>query len=199
MRDYRPSGGRFQKPSQSDDKHIVNQAITARRLRVIGAGGEQIGVIDRDEALRMAEEQGLDLIMVAEEADPPVCRLLDYGKLKYREQKKAAEARKNSAAQSVKELRIRYNTDKHDLEVKVRAARNFLEEGDRVRFQMRFKGREVEYEALGHETYQRVIDQLADIADVEERAPLMGRRMIMVLIPKPGSSTKKPVVAKPTA
>ena len=175
---------RNQRPRRTPDKHVINDKITATEVRLIGIDSEQHGVVKTEKALEMAEEAGVDLVQVASEADPPVCRLLDYGKLKYQEQKKAAEARKRSASQGVKEIRIRYRTEKHDLDTKVRKARKFLESGERVRFQMRFRGREVVYADLGRETFQTVAELLEDLASVEEVTPLVGRRMIMTLVPK---------------
>ena len=169
---------------ESRDKHRINDQITAKEVRVIDSDGEQLGVIGLDTALAKAEEAGLDLVEVAADAAPPVCRILDYGKLKYREQKKAAEAKKKSSTTVVKELRIRYRTDTHDLETKVRKARKFLEEGDRVRFQMRFRGREVVYRDLGTETFKQVAEMLEDISSVEEITPLLNQRMILTLVPK---------------
>lgn len=181
MRPFRPR----EKPKDPlDEKYSINEQIVAPQVRVIGAKGEQIGIIATREAMRMAEEEGVDLVEVAPEANPPVCRLLDYGKLKYREQKKAADARKRAATHTVKELRIRYNTDKHDLETKIRNARKFLEEGDKVRFQMRFKGRESVYRELGEQVFQQVAELLQDLALIEESTPLMGQRMTMTLAPR---------------
>ena len=169
---------------ETREKHRINEQITAKEVRVVDSDGEQLGVIELEKALAKAEEAGLDLVEVAAGATPPVCRILDYGKLKYREQKKAAEAKKKSSTTVVKELRIRYRTDKHDLETKVRKARKFLEEGDRVRFQMRFRGREVVYRDLGVETLNEVAEMLSDIATVEEVTPLLNQRMILTLVPK---------------
>lgn len=169
---------------KENEKYAINEEIRAPEVRLIGVNGEQIGILGLAAALAMAEENGVDVVEVAPEGKPPVCRLLDYGKLRYREQKKAAEARKKSASQVVKELRLRYNTDKHDLETKVRNARKFILEGDRVRFQMRFKGREVVYQELGREILKNVIEMLQDVAAVEEESPLIGSRIILSLVPK---------------
>ncbi len=174
-----------QSGKRKEEKYAINEEITAKEVRVIGVSGEQIGVLRIEAALQMAEESEVDLVEVAPEAKPPVCRLLDYGKLKYKGQKKAAEARKRSSSHTVKELRIRYSTDKHDLETKVRNARRFLEDGDRVRFQMRFKGREVVYESLGRATMQQVVELLADVGVVDDLSPLVGQRIILSLAPKP--------------
>jgi len=169
---------------KKDDKYNVNEDITAREVRVIGVDGAQLGVLTTVDAIKMAEELGVDVVEVAPEANPPVCRLLDYGKLKYKEQKKAAETRKRSAQQAVKELRVRYSTDEHDLDTKVRAARKFLEGGDRVRFQMRFRGREVVYQNLGRDIFDEIVKRHEDIGTVDERSPLIGQRMILSFAPK---------------
>jgi translation initiation factor IF-3 len=181
MRDRRPPFGRA-KPAQ--EKYAINEQITAEEVRVIGEDGAQLGVLKLRDALRTAEEKGIDLVEVAPEARPPVCRMLDYGKLKYREQKKAAEARRKTAVHVVKELRIRYSTDKHDLDTKIRNARKFLQAGDRVRFLMRFRGREVTYQELGLETFKQVAAMLDDIAVVEEQSPIAGMRMSLTLAPR---------------
>lgn len=180
----RERGQGDQNQKRKEEKYATNEEISAREVRLVGTAGEQVGVVKLDVALRMAEDAGLDLVEVAPEASPPVCRLLDYGKLKYKEQKKAAEARKRSASHTVKELRIRYSTDKHDLDTKVRNARRFLEDGDRVRFQMRFKGREIVYQELGRNIFQQIVETLADIASVDEQTALIGSRMILSLAPK---------------
>ncbi len=180
MRQMRPR----ERDNRAPEKHAINEQIIAIEVRVIGVDGEQLGVLPTREALRLAEEGGVDLVEVAPEARPPVCRLLDYGKLKYREQKKAAETRKRSSAHVVKELRVRYNTDKHDLDIKVKNARKFLEEGDRVRFQMRFRGRESANKELGEGIFKQIIERLQDLAIVEEFTPLAGQRMTMSLAPR---------------
>ena len=180
----RQKGLREKSRESSKDKYRINDEISANEVRLIGAEGDQLGVKTFREAMAIAEEAGLDLVEVAGGAQPPVCRILDYGKLKYKEQKKAAETRKRSSTTTVKELRIRYSTDKHDLDTKIRQARNFLEQGDRVRFQMRFRGREVVYRNLGEETFRQVTARLEDIASVEEFTPMMNQRMILSLVPK---------------
>ena len=184
--------GRFQRfaPSRSDDKHAINEQISAPEVRVVGADGSQLGVMRTRDAITLAQEQGLDLVEVAANISPPVCKLIDYGKLKYREQKKAAEARKKSSTSTTKELRIRYSTDTHDLETKVRNARRFLEDGDKVKFEMRFRGREVVYQELGRETFKQIIEMLQDIGVVEEQTSLVGYRMHLSFAPKAKSTAK---------
>jgi len=181
MRQMRP---RDRVVQENSDKYVINEQIRAPQVRLIGGDGEQIGIIPTRDAMRLAEEQGLDLVEVSAEANPPVCRLLDFGKLKYKEQKKAADARKKAATHSVKELRVRYNTDKHDLETKIRNAKKFLEDGDKVRFQMRFRGRESVYRELGEQLFRQIAETLSETATVEETTPLLGQRMTMTLGPK---------------
>lgn len=166
------------------EKHRINEEITAPEVRLIGPDGEQLGIFSINDALDKSEELEIDLVEVAPEAKPPVCRLLDYGKLKYKEQKKAAEARKRTQTNVVKELRVRYNTDQHDMETKLRNARKFLEAGDKVKFQMRFRGREVVYKQLAEEIFDKVVGNLEDVAIVEERTPLIGQRMFLTFAPK---------------
>lgn len=180
------------KSSKEQEDHLVNEAITAREVRLIDHEGKQVGVVRTIEALRLAEDQGLDLVQVAADANPPVCRILDYGKLKYREQKKTAEARKKNAAQETKELRVRYNTDTHDLETKIRNARKFLDDGDKVKFQMRFKGREVIYQELGNTIFDQIAAELDDVASIDERTPLIGSRMLIGFAPKQLGKKSKP-------
>jgi translation initiation factor IF-3 len=177
---------------RDNEKHRINEAIEADEVRVVTEDGEQLGVLSLADAIAKAEESGMDLVEVAASASPPVCRILDYGKLKYKEQKKAAETRKRSSTTVVKELRIRYRTDTHDLNTKLRKARKFLESGDRVRFQMRFRGREVVYRDLGVETFNQVAEELADIASIEDRSPLLNNRMMITFVPK---SNAKPAEA----
>ena len=168
----------------------TNDEITSSEVRVVGIEGEQLGVLKLEDALARAEEEGVDLVEVSPNSEPPVCRILDYGKLRYKEQKKAAEGRKQSAKNTVKELRVRYRTDTHDLDTIIRKARQFLEAGDRVRFQMRFRGREVVYRDLGLEKFEEIKTLLEDIATVEDQTPLQGNRMILTFAPT--APTKKP-------
>ena len=143
-----------------------------------------MGTVDTDSALAMAEEEGLDLVEVSPNADPPVCKILDYGKLKYQEQKKASEARKRQKTVDVKEIKMRPNIDTHDYDVKMRNVNKFLNEGDKVKVTMRFRGREMAHQNLGMEVLHRVRDDVEEIAKVEAMPKLEGRQMIMVLAPR---------------
>lgn len=140
-----------------------------------------LGVVSRDEALAMADEAGLDLVIVSPNADPPVCKILDYGKLKYESQKKKNEARKKQKTIDVKEVKMRPNIDTHDYDVKMRSMRRFLEDGDKVKVTMRFRGREMAHQDLGMDVLNRVRDDLGDLAKVEQYPRLEGRQMVMVV------------------
>ncbi len=180
---------------ESTDKHAVNEQIRSPQVMVIGLKGEQLGPMITREAIRLAFDNGVDLVEVAPTAKPPVCKLLDYGKLKYREQKKAADTRKKTAVQEIKELRVRYNTDKHDLETKLNRAKEFIADGDKVRFQMRFKGREMMYRDLGELVFNKIALQLDEVAIIEEKPHMLGTKMGMTFAPKvPGQvKTEKKV------
>jgi len=143
-----------------------------------------IGVVALRDALIAAEEASLDLVEVAPQAEPPVCKILDYGKFKYEAQKKAAEARKKQKVIEVKEIKLRPNIDDNDYEVKMRAAKRFIEEGDKVKVTLRFRGREMAHQDLGMNVLMRVRDELEEMAKVEQMPKLEGRQMIMVLAPR---------------
>ena len=158
--------------------------ITVPKVLVIGADGEKLGVVDTDSALAMAEEEGLDLVEVSPNVSPPVCKILDYGKLKYQEQKKASEARKRQKTVDVKEIKMRPNIDKHDYDVKMRSVTKFIGEGDKVKVTMRFRGREMVHQELGMQVLTRVREEVDEIAKVEASPKLEGRQMMMVLAPR---------------
>ena len=134
-------------------------------------------------AIESAAEAGLDLVEVSPNTEPPVCKLMDYGKFKYREQKKSAEARKKRTEVNIKELRIRYRTDVGDLETKLKKAREFLEDGDKVKFSMRFRGREIMYMDLGLKKFQEIVEHLSDVAEVDEQSQRPGRQIYIILAP----------------
>ena len=141
-------------------------------------------MVDTDSALAMAEEEGLDLVEVSPNVSPPVCKILDYGKLKYQEQKKASEARKRQKTVDVKEIKMRPNIDKHDYDVKMRSVTKFIGEGDKVKVTMRFRGREMAHQELGMQVLTRVREEVDEIAKVEASPKLEGRQMMMVLAPR---------------
>ena len=153
-------------------------------MRVIGSDGEMVGVLSRDEALAMAEEAGLDLVEIQPTADPPVCRIMDYGKFKFEAQKKANAAKKKQKIVEIKELKFRPTTDDGDYNIKLRNLRRFLEEGDKVKVNIRFKGREMAHQELGMQMAARIEKDLADEVVIEQRPRLEGRQMIMMIAPK---------------
>jgi translation initiation factor IF-3 len=157
--------------------------ITARQLRVIGAEGEQLGILEKHNAIAAAEDLGLDLVEVAPTADPPVCRIMDYGKFKYEQSKKAQVAKKKQRIIQVKEIKVRPKTDSHDLETKAKHARKFLEEGNKIKVTVRFRGREIVHTDRGHLVLKKLMELLTDVAVVEAPAKMEGRNMIMVLAP----------------
>ena len=145
--------------------------------------GEQVGVVTIGRALEMADEVGLDLVEVSPNADPPVCKLLDYGKFKYDAQKKAAEARKRQKTVDVKEIKMRPGINQHDYDVKMRAINKFLEEGDKVKVTLRFRGREMVHQDLGMKVLDRVRDDLGEVIKIEQWPKMEGRQMTMVMVP----------------
>ena len=153
-------------------------------MRVIGLDGEMIGVLSRDEALALAEESGVDLVEIQPTADPPVCRIMDYGKYKFDLQKKANAAKKKQKIVEIKELKFRPTTDDGDYNIKLRNLRRVLEEGDKVKVNLRFKGREMAHQELGLEMAKRIEADLGDDVVIEQRPRLEGRQMIMMVAPK---------------
>ena len=162
----------------------INEEINAVRVRLVDERGGMVGVVGRNEALTMAAEAGLDLVEIAPGADPPVCKILDYGKFKYEEQKKKNEARKKQKIIEVKEIKLRPSIDDHDYAVKMRSMNKFIEEGDKVKVTMRFRGREMVHQELGAQVLERVRTQFDAAAKVEQFPRLEGRQMVMVLAPR---------------
>jgi translation initiation factor IF-3 len=161
-----------------------NEFIQSPKVRVIDENGENLGVMYTREAIEQAQSVGLDLVEVSPNVDPPVCKFLDIGRYKYEAQKKANEQRKKQKTQEIKEIKMRPNIDDHDYDVKMRKVFEFLEEGDKVKVTMRFRGREMAHGELGMAVLQRVQEQTADMAKVEARPRMEGRQMLMVLAPK---------------
>ena len=189
MVNYRRGGRGRRAPVQAqEDTHRINTNIRVPEVRVIDDEGKQLGVMATSHALSLAEDKGLDLVEVAPNSKPPVCKFMDYGKFKYREQKKETEAKKKRVETSLKELRIRYRTDSSDLETKLKKAREFLGEGDKVKFSMRFRGREVMYMDLGIEKFEEIVEELKDVAAIDERSPARGRQIYIVLAPLKATS-----------
>ena len=161
-----------------------NELIRAREVRVIAADSEQLGIVQRNDAIAMAKEAGLDLVEVSSTSEPPVCRIMDYGKFKYEQQKKKQEAKKRQAVVQIKEIKVRPKTDDHDYETKIRHIRRFLEEGDRCKITVFFRGREIVHKDRGAAILDRVVQDLADVAKVEQEARAEGRTLQMLLVPK---------------
>ena len=168
----------------------VNHRIRVPEVRVIAADGSMLGVLQTHEALRMALEQSLDLVEVNPKAEPPVCKILDFGKYKYEEKKKQAQARRNQAVVEIKEVKLRPKTDDHDIDFKVKASRRFLEGGHKVKFTVRFRGREITHPEKAHEQLDIILKQLEDIANVETRPMMEARAMSVIVAPKPAVMQK---------
>jgi translation initiation factor IF-3 len=178
---------------REERKHRLNREIMAPEVRLSGPDNEPIGVVSLQEALRMAGELDVDLVEIAATANPPVCRLMDYGKFKYQEQKKAAEAKAKQTVIDIKEVKFRPGTDDGDYNIKLRNIRRFLADGDKCKITLRFRGREITHQELGLALLNRLRDDLADAILVEQFPKLEGRQMIMMIAParkKPGA---KPV------
>jgi len=154
------------------------------RVRVIGSNGEMIGILSRDEALQLAEEEGLDLVEIQPNADPPVCKIMDFGKFRFEQQKKASEARKRQKQVEIKELKFRPVTDEGDYQIKLRNIRRFIQEGDKVKINIRFRGREMSHQELGRQMAARIEADLGDDVVIESRPRLEGRQMVMLIAPK---------------
>ncbi len=179
---HRPRGPRFM-PVRPDETHRTNRQIRVPQVRLIGAQGEQVGVVSTDEAMKMAQDAGLDLVEVAPGASPPVCRLLDYGKFRYSKQKKDAEAKKKQHITQVKELRVRPGTDVNDLQRQMKKAQAFLEDGQRVKFTLRFRGREMAHQDIGRKKLTSLAEQLEEYGWVEVSPRTEGRVMHLVMAP----------------
>lgn len=161
----------------------VNDAITTPKIRCIDENGEQLGIISVEQALARADAVGLDLVEVQPNVDPPVCKILDYGKFKYEAQKRANEARKKQKVVEVKEIKLRPNIDEHDYQVKMRNVRKFIDAGDKVKVTLRFRGREMAHQELGAQVLERVREEMETLTKVEAMPKLEGRQMVMVLAP----------------
>ncbi len=162
---------------------MVNDGIRAREVRLIGANGDQIGVKSRQEALEIAANANLDLVLVAPNAKPPVCRIMDYGKYRYEQQKKEKEARKNQKTITTKEVRLSPNIEEHDFNTKLRNARKFLEKGNKVKASIRFRGRAITHSELGRDVLMRMAKECEDLGTIESKPKMEGRSMFLILAP----------------
>ncbi len=170
-------------PPTRDTGPRVNEKIRAAEIRLIGADGDNVGVVSPERAMDMAEAAGLDLVEISPNANPPVCKIMDYGKYKYEQQKRESEARKKQKVIEVKEVKFRPNTDTHDYDVKMRNVLKFLEKGDKVKVTLRFRGREMAHQDLGRELLNRVAEDVKEVGKVENMPKMEGRQMIMIIGP----------------
>ena len=191
--------GRGQRP---DNRRLpiarINERIRVPQVRVIGEEGEQLGVLDIRDAIRAAREKGLDLVEVAATADPPVCRIIDFGKFQYEAKKKANEAKKKQVTITVKEVKFRPGTDDHDYDYRMKHAREWLEEGDKVKATIWFRGREMTHRELGSRILERLEKDLIDVGEVEARPRMEGNQMFIILGPKRHKSAKEHAAPQPS-
>ena len=170
--------------AKKDNSLRTNEQITASEVRVISSSGKQLGIISIREALYHAEDEGFDLVEVSPDAKPPVCKIVDYGKLKYREQKSKKEAKKKQKIIEVKEIKMRPCINKHDYEVKIKALSKFISGGNKVKVSMRFRGREMEHQNLGMELLKKLTEEVSEYAKIEIPPKSEGRQIMMVLVPQ---------------
>jgi len=163
---------------------MINEEIRAKELRVIDTDGEQLGVMSRDEALELSEQKKLDLVCIAPKANPPVCKILDYGKYKYELQKKEKEAKKKQKTTQVKEIRLSTFIEDHDIMVKAKTGSKFLKDGDKLKVSLRFRGREKDYVARGMEVMEKFAEAVAEVGTIDKKPNFEGRSLTMILTPK---------------
>ncbi len=163
---------------------MINERIRYPKIRLIGTEGEQLGIVSPREALQLAYEKELDLVLLSDKADPPVCRIMDYGKYKFEQEKKAKEARKKQHTSDVKEVKMRYKIEEHDYQVRIHSAQRFLKDGDKVKATIMFKGREIQHADLAEELLKRMANDLKDVGEVQQMPKREGRNMTMLVAPK---------------
>ena len=168
----------------SKTEHLINDEIREKEVRLIGPNGEQLGIVSLKDAQNAAAARELDLVMIAPKAAPPVCRIMDYGKFRFEQAKKEKEARRNQHAVEIKEIRMTPGIDTHDFDTKLRAARKFLEDGDKVKVTVRFRGRSIAHSSIGEELLTKFGESLSEVANVEKTPKLEGRNMSMFVAPK---------------
>lgn len=173
------------KDKRASDEPRINRQITAEKIRLVGADGGMVGVTTVREGLRLAEEAGLDLVEISPNAEPPVCKVLDYGKYRYHEQKKQQEAKKKQKVIQIKEIKLRPGIDPHDLGIKLKQVEKFLAEGDKVKFTLRFRGREMAHQEIGLNLLAKVKETLADKIRVDQEPRSEGRQVVMMVSPAP--------------
>ena len=172
------------KRRKPQDLPKINERIRFPEIRVIDADGSQVGIISPQEAMRLADERELDLVLVSETAKPPVCRIMDYGKYKFEQEKKAREAKKKQHTADVKEVKMRYKIDEHDYQVRINQAKRFLNSGDKVKATITFRGREIQHAHLAEELLSRMAADLQEIGEVQQLPKREGRNMMMMIAPK---------------
>ena len=163
---------------------LINEEIRASEMRVISADGQQLGIMSREEALSLAEEKNLDLVCIAPKAEPPVCKILDYGKFKYDQQKKEKEAKKRQHTTQVKEIRLSTFIEDHDIMVKAKTGAKFLKDGNKLKVSLRFRGRERDYVSRGQEVMEKFAEAVSEVGEVEKKPKFEGRSLTMILTPK---------------
>ncbi len=163
---------------------VINERIRFPKIRVIDSDGGQLGIMTPQEAIPLAIEKELDLVLLSDKADPPVCRIMDYGKFKFEQEKKAREARKKQHTAEVKEVKMRYKIDEHDYNVRVSHAKRFIQEGDKVKATVMFRGREIQHSDLAEDLLKRMANDLQEVAEVQQAPKKEGRNMMMLLAPK---------------
>ena len=174
---------------QPESRHNINQFITASELRVIGEDGTMLGIMSKEEALQLADERSLDLVEISPKAKPPVAKIIDYGKYQYEQQKRDKHQRKQQQAQQMKEIRFKWRTDTHDFNFKTRHARKFIEDGNKVKASIMFRGREITHKDIGRELLEKFIEELADVAKVDQ--PLRSEGKVMHVVMAPGKTKAK--------
>lgn len=171
-----------QKPNSDEPR--INHEIRNANIRLIDARGNMVGVVSSREGIRAAEEAGLDLVEISPNAEPPVCKVMDYGKYKYEAQKKAADQRKKQKVIVIKEIKLRPTIDKHDLDVKMRAVQKFIEDGDKVKFTLKFRGREIAHQEIGRKLLEQIQADLVESVKIEMSPRMEGRQLVMMIAPK---------------
>jgi len=166
------------------DLPTINERIRFPQIRVIGADNSQLGIMTPREALELAEEKEMDLVLVTDKSDPPVCRIIDYGKFKFEQEKKAKEAKKKQHNVEVKEVKMRYKIEKHDYDVRINQAKRFLQDGDKVKATVMFRGREIQHSDMARDLLSRLANDLQEFAEVQQFPKQEGRNMMMLLAPK---------------
>jgi len=186
-----PPRPRFDRRAPVRELPNINERINYPKLRVVDSDGSQLGVISREEALDVSKDRELDLVLVSEKADPPVCRIMDYGKFKFEQEKKAKEAKKKSHQTEVKEVKMRYKIDQHDYDVRINHAIRFLKSGDKVKCTVIFRGREIQHTALAETLLRRMAKDLEEQGEIQQAPKREGRNMIMFLTPRRTPLVKK--------